>query len=92
VPRCLEQLTAGPFPLLYRYLNDDGVGGPEGAFLLPSFWLVEVLALAGDLRRARSALDRLVERTVPVRSRSRDRHAQYNTGQRWTINVYWTRA
>jgi len=66
VQRCLERLAAGPFPLLYRYLNDDGVGGPEGAFLLPSFWLVEVLALAGDLRRARSALDRLMERMNPL--------------------------
>lgn len=66
VQRCLHQLAAGPFPLLYRYLNDDGVGGPEGAFLLPSFWLIEVLALTGDLRQARAALDRLMARMNPL--------------------------
>lgn len=64
--RCLERLAAGPFPLLYRYLNDDGIEGPEGAFLLPSFWLVEVLALSGQLQRARIALDRLLGLQSPL--------------------------
>src|SRR5690606_15181692 len=49
---CVERLKAGRYPLLYRYLNDDGVGGAEGAFLLPSFWMAEALALAGNFRQA----------------------------------------
>lgn len=63
---CVEALKAGTYPLLYRYHSDDGVGGPEGAFLLPSFWLVEALALAGDLREARAALDRLIGYMGPL--------------------------
>jgi len=63
---CLDELGAGPEPLLYRYLNDDGVGGEEGAFLLPSFWLIEGLALAGDMRRARALLSNLIEHMNPL--------------------------
>ena len=55
-----RELAAGPYPLLYRYRRNDGVGGPEGAFLLPSFWLVEALALGGDVARARAALTALM--------------------------------
>ena len=58
-----RELAAGPFPLLYRYHSDDGVGGPEGAFLLPSFWLVEAYALAGEHERltlSHSAEDRMI--------------------------------
>ncbi len=47
-----ERLGAGPF--LYRYKADDGVGGPEGAFLLCGFWLAEALALQGNLDEALS--------------------------------------
>ena len=63
---CLERLQAGPDPLVYRYLNDDGVGGPEGAFLLPSFWIVEALTLSGKVKQARAALSRLIEHMSPV--------------------------
>ncbi|MCI0573838.1 MAG: glycoside hydrolase family 15 protein [Myxococcaceae bacterium] len=45
-----SELGAGPF--LYRYHVDDGVGGPEGGFLLCGFWLAEVLAMAGRLEEA----------------------------------------
>lgn len=63
---CLDELEAGPEPLVYRYLNDDGVGGKEGAFLLPSFWVVEGLALAGDERRARALLSTLIDHMSPL--------------------------
>ena len=45
-----EQLAVGPY--LYRYHSDDGVDGPEGAFLLCGFWLAEVLAMTGMLDEA----------------------------------------
>ncbi|MGH8428129.1 MAG: glycoside hydrolase family 15 protein [Gammaproteobacteria bacterium] len=57
-----RELAAGPYPLLYRYnpeLAKDGVGGPEGAFLLPSFWLVEGLALGGLHKEARATFEAL---------------------------------
>lgn len=63
---CSERLRAGSYPLLYRYLNEDGVGGPEGAFLLPSFWMIESMALAGDLRGARATLSSLIEHMSPL--------------------------
>ena len=65
----VKGLAAGPYPLLYRYDHkqvDDGVGGKEGAFLLPSFWLVEGLAMAGRHREARAALSSLLAFASPL--------------------------
>ncbi|HEU4565726.1 MAG TPA: glycoside hydrolase family 15 protein, partial [Gemmatimonadaceae bacterium] len=39
--------------IVYRYLNDDGLPGDEGAFGLTTFWLVEALALSGRTAEAR---------------------------------------
>jgi len=42
--------------LVYRYRSDaasDGLTGPESTFTVCSFWYVECLARAGDLRQAR---------------------------------------
>jgi GH15 family glucan-1,4-alpha-glucosidase len=54
-----QKLCRGAF--VQRYLADDGIRGPEGAFLLCSFWLVESLAKSGQMERAlenwRSLLD-----------------------------------
>lgn len=56
-----EQLTHSGF--VYRYdasQTDDGVGGPEGTFLMCTFWLADVLLLQGEVERAREIYDRLV--------------------------------
>jgi GH15 family glucan-1,4-alpha-glucosidase len=76
---CIEQLQAGSYPLLYRYLRDDGVGGPEGAFLLPSFWMIEAIALSGNLRVARASLATIMEMMSPVGLYSEEIHPADNT-------------
>jgi GH15 family glucan-1,4-alpha-glucosidase len=43
-----------------RYSGEDGVGGPEGAFLPCSFWFVETLARRGQHSRAVGLMDELV--------------------------------
>jgi GH15 family glucan-1,4-alpha-glucosidase len=45
-----SELSDGPF--LRRYLAEDGIGGPEGGFVLCGFWLAEALALGGRLEEA----------------------------------------
>lgn len=71
---CKRRLQAGSYPFLYRYLSDDGVGGPEGAFLLPSFWMVEAIALSGDLKAARATLGSLIEQMSPLGLYSEEVH------------------
>jgi alpha,alpha-trehalase len=46
--------------LVYRYRDDDGLPGKEGAFLICSFWLVDNLALAGEVDRACELFERLM--------------------------------
>ena len=74
----MQDLKAGPYPLIYRYTSDDGVGGPEGAFLLPSFWVVEDIALTGDLRGARAALSQLMEHMSPLGLYAEEVHPETN--------------
>jgi alpha,alpha-trehalase len=57
-PRLVETVdwvrkALGSGPYVYRYHDEDGVGGPEGAFILCGFWLAEALALQGRLDEAR---------------------------------------
>jgi GH15 family glucan-1,4-alpha-glucosidase len=53
-----RELGRGPF--LYRYLGDDNLRGEEGTFLCCSFWLAEVLGLAGRRTEAVDLLNELV--------------------------------
>ncbi len=52
--------------LLYRYLNDDGLPGREGAFTLCTFWLVDALAGQGRISRAREVFERVVRHANDV--------------------------
>jgi GH15 family glucan-1,4-alpha-glucosidase len=54
----IEQKLTDRRGLLYRYRNDDGLEGEEGAFLLCTFWLAQSLAITGQTDRARTVLDR----------------------------------
>lgn len=53
-----EQLTS--HGMVYRYLNDDGLPGNEGAFAMCTFWLADSLALAGRVDEAREVFERVV--------------------------------
>lgn len=45
--------------LVYRYVDrEDGLPGGEGAFLICTWWLVDNLALIGDVVRARKLFER----------------------------------
>jgi alpha,alpha-trehalase len=52
IARIQAELGDGPFVHRYAAVDDDGVGGPEGAFVLCGFWLAEALALLGRLDEA----------------------------------------
>ncbi|HET7322455.1 MAG TPA: glycoside hydrolase family 15 protein [Longimicrobiaceae bacterium] len=60
----LERLTADG--LVYRYLNEDGLPGNEGAFGLCTFWLVNALALAGRVEEAREFFEGMLGRANHV--------------------------
>ncbi len=45
--------------LVYRYRGPDGLPGGEGAFLVCSFWLVDALALIGEVERGRELFEHL---------------------------------
>lgn len=59
-----RKLTRGPF--VRRYEGDDGVDGPEGSFLLCSFWLVESLAKSGQMKRAQEHWQALLDVAGPL--------------------------
>ena len=53
-------------PLLYRYLDADGLPGREGAFLPCSFWLVQALARTGRVAEAEVMFDQLLTLGGPL--------------------------
>jgi GH15 family glucan-1,4-alpha-glucosidase len=58
--RILEHLGRGP--LVYRYQTvDDGLPEGEGTFGIACFWAVECLARGGELERATSSFEQLLE-------------------------------
>lgn len=65
----LDQLTTKN-GLVYRYRTDDntiaGMPGKEGAFLICSFWLIDVLAYSGRIEEAKSILLRLLDYASPT--------------------------
>jgi GH15 family glucan-1,4-alpha-glucosidase len=54
------QEDLGEKGLIWRYREDDGLEGEEGAFLACSFWLVECLARQGRREEAREVYDSAV--------------------------------
>lgn len=63
------KLGDGERPLFYRYDTtqyDDGVGGPEGRFLLMSFWYIDCLIMEGKLAAARAAIEKMLTLSNPL--------------------------
>lgn len=52
--------------LLLRYRTEDGLHSDEGAFLMCSFWLVELLARTGDIEEAERLFERLLGLAGPL--------------------------
>src|SRR6266540_3736036 len=57
VDRVAAELTQDG--LVHRYRRSDGLPGDEGAFVICSFWLVDNLALRGDVASAYKLFERL---------------------------------
>lgn len=57
-----DELTVNGMVLRYRTdTTDDGLSGEEGSFIMCSFWLVQCLAMIGEVERARQLFDRLLD-------------------------------
>ncbi len=54
IAACVKELLKNGF--LLRYQADDGLDGEEGGFLLCNYWLVECLALSGNIKKAKEVL------------------------------------
>jgi GH15 family glucan-1,4-alpha-glucosidase len=51
---------------VYRYLNDDGLPGKEGCFILCTFWLIDVLALSGRVEEAAALFSNACAHASPL--------------------------
>ncbi|TET40844.1 MAG: glycoside hydrolase family 15 protein, partial [Elusimicrobia bacterium] len=52
--------------LVHRYEGDDGLPGKEGTFVLCTFWLVETLALSGQVEKAEEIFTGLLKYISPL--------------------------
>lgn len=52
--------------LVYRYEGRDGIQGGEGAFLLCSFWLVDCLAMSGEIQEAEALFENILGYASPL--------------------------
>lgn len=89
-PRWLSTLAAIERTLVrdgmvYRYRQDDGLPGDEGAFTACSFWYVECLARAGQVEKAHLEFQQLLRYANPLGlfAEEFDRHGHHlgNTPQ-----------
>jgi len=58
IQKIRDELVSGG--LVYRYRNGDGLPAGEAAFVICSFWLVDNLALSGQVDEARRAFEHIV--------------------------------
>lgn len=74
-------LSVPPSGWLRRYAADDGFGVPTSAFLICTFWLIEALALCGQVDEARQAMNQALTALSPLGLLSEDIDPQ--SGRLW---------
>lgn len=71
--RAIQQsLRVPPSVWLRRYAVDDGFGVPRSAFVICTFWLIEALALCGQVDEARQAMEQALLALSPLGLLSED--------------------
>ncbi|MBA2272863.1 MAG: glycoside hydrolase family 15 protein [Actinobacteria bacterium] len=58
--KATEERLTDDHGLVFRYKSHDGLEGEEGTFLLCTFWLAQVQALAGHVDDARSTFEKAI--------------------------------
>ena len=61
-----HELASSCEDLIYRYRSPDGLTGHEGAFVACSFWMVQNLALIGEVAEAERLFKNLLRRANPL--------------------------
>ncbi len=61
-----RRLTQGPMVWRYENPHADGVGGPEGAFAICSFWLMDCLTLLGASGESRRLFEQMLALGSPL--------------------------
>jgi GH15 family glucan-1,4-alpha-glucosidase len=64
IERIRADLSVGGW--LLRYRQDDGLGTPQSAFVLCTFWLVEALVTVGRIAEARQLMSLALEALSPL--------------------------
>ena len=71
--RAIQQsLRVPPTSGSRRYAVDDGFGVPRSAFVICTFWLIEALALCGQVDEARQAMEQALLALSPLGLLSED--------------------
>ncbi|MGH9518986.1 MAG: glycoside hydrolase family 15 protein [Terriglobales bacterium] len=64
--RIQQRLSHNSLVARYENTGSDGVGGPEGAFSICTFWLVDCLTLVGRIAESRALFERMLSHTGPL--------------------------
>lgn len=67
-----RSLSLGKGSWLRRYASDDGFGVPNNAFVICTFWLVEALALCGEVEEAQQLMHSTLRALSPLGLLSED--------------------
>lgn len=59
IRRIQQRLTSDSLVARYENTGEDGVGGPEGAFSICTYWLVDCLTLLGHAQESRKLFERM---------------------------------